>query len=577
MEGSGQSRFSVTRSHPILERIAQALPVIFGTAVVAILAAKLLLAWRINVNWDEFYYLSQPYALARGELELLMQGAYTHLFRWVPALNLQEVDQIVWLRVLMWALLVLSAGLLYRLARRFASPAAASFAVLAFIASWPVLKHGASFRADSMLLPLTLATLLFVTRTSGRPLRNDLAAGLCLAAAITLTTKAVLILPVLVAMVFASGAGTPPDAARTSRAIRRMALILGTAGLVSASLIAAHATQVAASVEPVGAFAARTVAATLIDVPFLLRGDYFRNLVLEDPVFWAALLAGLAIAAWLRAFVAAASVLALLPILFYRNAFPYYYPVMMAPAAILVALAADWLRQRRVTARPRGAGLLALAMLGLLQIHHAWDDVMALRFDEQQKQRQIVAAVHEIFPSPVPYIDHSGMIASFPKANFLMSSWGVEAYRRRGRDFMPDLLASTRPPPLLLVNHGVLMRRTLLYRQLSESDRRLLESSYVDYWGPIKIVGVEIALPADGTTTVQVPFAGRYRLDSSTPVRLNGVLLDPGGAIEIAHAHGSLVAAASVAGSALTARLLWADARQPPDRAPPPFPFYSAL
>lgn len=576
MEGSGQSRFSAIPCHAILERIALALPVAFGIAVFAVLAAKLLLAWRINVNWDEFFYLSHVHALARSELDLLMQGAYTHLFRWITALDFQEVDQIVLLRLLMWALLVVSAWLLYRLARRFASPTAAAFAVLSFIASWPVLKHGASFRADSMLLPLTLAALLFITRTDSRPLRNDLAAGLCLAIAFALTTKAVLVLPTVLAMVIASDAGTPLDAARAGRATRRMALILVSAGLASALLIAAHSSQIITGVEPVGAFATSTVTTTLLDVPLLPRGDYFRNLVGENPVFWAALLAGLAIAARIRAFVAATTALALLPILFYRNAFPYYFPVMMAPAAILVALTADWLRQRGALAWQH-AGLLVLLVLAVLLIRDAWDGVMTLRFDEQLKQRQVVAAVHQVFPARVPYIDHSGMIASFPKANFLMSSWGVEAYRRRGRDFMPRLLASKSPPPLLLVNHGVLVPRTILYRQLREADRRLLASSYVDYWGPIKVAGIEFVLPAEGEIALQVPFAGRYRLDSSSPLRLNGRLLEPGGTIEIAHTEDALMAAASVKESPLKARLVWADARRAPESQPPQMPFYSAL
>ena len=76
----------------------------------------------------------------------------------------------------------------------------------------------------------------------------------------------------------------------------------------------------------------------------------------------------------------------------------------------------------------------------------------------------------------------------FPKTNFLMSTWGVEAYRVSGRDFMPALLA-TRRPPLLLVNHAVLKPGTLLNRQLSPGDNKLLEGSYVDYWGPIRVAG----------------------------------------------------------------------------------------
>lgn len=577
MEGSGPPQFSVVAFGANRERIVRALPLAIGATVSAVLAMKLLLAWRINVNWDEFFYLSHVHALARGELDLLMQGSYTHLFRWITALDLQEVDQIVWLRLPMWALLVLCAWLLYRLARRVAAPAAAAFAVLAFAASWPVLKHGASFRVDSMLLPLTLAASLLVTRTDGRTVRNDLAAALCLGVSFALTTKAVLMLPALLAMLLAAGANKPLDAVRVRLAIRRIALILAGAGLASALLIAAHSTQVVASAEPAGAFAARSIAATLVEVPWLPRGDYFRSLVLEDLPFWVAMFAGLVIAVRRRAFVAAASVLALLPILFYRNAFPYFYPVMMAPAAILVAVTADWLLDHRSFAARRDAGLLALLVLGLLLVHQAWVGVRTLRFDEQLQQRRVVAAVHQIFPAPVPYIDHSGMIASFPKANFLMSSWGVEAYRRRGRDFMPGLLESRSPPPLLLVNHGVLVPRTILYRQLRETDRRLLASSYVDYWGPIKVAGIEFALPAEGEIALHVPFAGRYRLDSSSPLLLNGQLLEPGGTIEVARTEEALTAKASAKDPPITARLVWADAHRPPGGQPPEMPLYSPL
>lgn len=576
MEGSSQPRFSVVPSPATLERIILALPVVFGAVVLAILAAKLLLAWRINVNWDEFFYLNHVHALARGELELQMQGAYTHLFRWVAATDLQEVDQVVRLRVLMWVLLVVSAWLLYRIARRFTSPPAAAFAVLAFIGSWPVLKHGASFRADSMLLPLTLSALLFITRPDSKRARDDLVAGLCLAVAFALTAKAALVLPALLAMVLASEAGARLDAARVGRAICRITYVLVTAGIVAALLIAAHYTQVVGVVEPVSTFAARTVATSLLDVPLLPRGDYFRNLVMEDTIFWAAMLAGLVYAIRIRAYVALAGALALLPILFYRNAFPYYYPVMMAPAAILVALAADWLRQRGLPSRPR-AGLVALVILGLFLINDAWNGVMTLRFDDQWRQRQVVAAVHQIFPVGVSYIDHSGMIGSFPKRNFFMTSWGVDAYRRLGRNFMPPLLESESPPPLLLVNHGVLVPGTLLYRQLSETDRQLLESSYVDYWGPIKVAGVEIAIPAEGTAVVRVPFAGAYRLNGPAAIQLDGQQFEPGAIIEIAPTYVAPIVATSVTGLAITARLVWADAHPPPEEAPPELPLYASL
>ncbi len=577
MEGSGQPRFSVTRSHTIPEWIAQALAAVFGAAALGVLAAKLLLVWRINVNWDEFFFLSHVHALARGELQLLMQGAYTHLFRWVTALQVQEVDQVVWLRGLMWTLLVLSAGLLYRLARYFASPVGAAFAVLAFIASWPVLKHGASFRADSMLLPLTLAVLLLVIRPSRQTVRNDFAAGLCLALAFTLTIKSVLFLPTLMAMVLASGAGTPFDPARAGHAVRRMALMLITGGLVSAMLIAAHASQITAGTETAGGFAARTVGAALLDVPLMPRGSYFRDLLLKDPIYWVALLLGLVIALRSRAYVAAASVLALLPILFYRNAFPYYYPLMMAPTAVLIALAADWVWHFRASTRPRGAGVFALTILGLLLIHHAWDGAMSLRFDGQQKQRQVIAAVHDIFPSAVPYIDHSGMISSFPKANFFMSTWGIESYAARGNDFMPEILAA-KQPPLLLANHAALHPRSLMFRQLSDVDQSLIRNSYVEYWGPIRVAGTEVTVPPESTILARLPFAGMYRIESDSEILIDERQYGMGDRIEWRADSSDLsVRAVAPDSKAIHVKIVWAGARDPPKEAPPAGQLYSGL
>lgn len=573
MEGSGAPRFAVpSRIDP--ERLSRALPAVFGATVLAILAAKLALTWRININWDEFFYLSHVHALERGELSLLLQGAYTHLFRWIAATGGNEIDQILLLRVAMWMLLVLSAWLLYRLARCFSTPAAAAFAVLAFAGSWPVLKHGASFRADAMLLPLTLATLWLVLRDAGRRRANDVAAGLCLGAAFALSTKAVLMLPVLGMLVVLTDDGMPGAASRIGVAARRLSFILPSAALLSAVVIAAHATQVMDGTEAAGHFAARTIAATLIDVPFLPRGDYFSRLVVEDPVYWAALLAGLLVAVRLHTYRAAACALALLPILFYRNAFPYYYPLMMAPAAVLVALAADGMLGRTTAARRPVLRRLALAALGLAVMHGAWDGIMALRFDEQQKQKRVIAAVHSIFPQPVPYLDHSGMIATYPKANFLMSSWGVESYRRADGDFMPGLLATKRPP-LLLVNHSVLQPGTLLYRQLSPVDRGLLAASYVDYWGPIRVAGAAFRLPAAGSIVVHVPFDGRYRVEAPAPFTLEGRLVTNREVLELAGAV-DLTAVAGASG-ALDARLVWADARDPPAERPPAMPLYVPL
>lgn len=546
-----------------------------AAASVAIFAAKSLLASRINVNWDEFFFLSHVYASERGELSLVLQGAYVHAFRWITGTGGDEVDQIVRLRLVMCVLLVVSAGFLYALARLWTSRPAALVAVLAFLATWPVLEHGASFRSDALILPLTLAAFYFTLRGRGHSWRDAGIAGLCIGLAFVVTVKAVLLLPALVA------AALLPDAARrgtprgVATGIEALALVFGIAAALAAALLALHSTTLVAAAEPAGAFASRAFSATMIEIPFAPRRDYLVRLVAMDLIFWTGALAGILMAARLRAWSAAALALSLVPLLFYRNAFPYYYPVMMAPAAVLVAITAGTLLNVQ-SPRARGPALIALAAAVAALLAGAYDSLMTLRFDQQSSQRAIVAAVHRIFPEPVPYLDHSGMIASFPKVNFFMSTWGMEAYARAGRDFMPDALAGP-CPPLLLVDHPVLASGTLLYRQLRETDRRLLETRYVDYWGPVRVAGARIDLAGDAPHVLRVPCAGTYRVEASTPVQVDGATRVNGDILALEGEHDYRVEVDAAEPPAGSLQLVWAGARAPPAEPPPKPGLYSPL
>lgn len=544
-------------------------------ASVAILAAKLLLAWRLNVNWDEFFFLSHVHALARGDLNLFLQGAYAHAFTWITSTAGDEIDQIVRLRVLMWALLAASAALIYAVARFWTSRPAALLAVFAFLSTWPVLKHGASFRADSLLLPLTLAAIYFVLRSTNMARRHAVFAGACLGVSFVVSVKAVLLLPafVLIAIVPdpARGGGAPTVESR----LRMLAIALVVAALVASALLVLHAPYVVATAEGTGTFASRSLQATIFDMPFAPRGDYFLRLAAEDALYWLAMLAGLFVAVRNRFYAAAASMLALTPILFYRNAFPYYYPLMIAPPAILVAIATDRLLQWPRDAA-RFPASLAIAAACALLMWGAWDSLMALRFSSQESQRAVVSAVHRVFPEPVYYLDHSGMIASFPKVNYFMSTWGVDAYLRRGVDFMPEALAG-KCPPLLLVDHPVLSPGTLLYRKLREADRRLLEDRYVDYWGPIRVAGAEFEVPPGAQVAVRVPCTGPYRLESDTPILIDGRLHVSGSVVELPGEREIQMEAADAARAPQHARLVWAAAREPPRALPPKPSLYDVL
>jgi 4-amino-4-deoxy-L-arabinose transferase-like glycosyltransferase len=158
---------------------------------------KFWLIPRLNINWDEFFFLSNVHAATRGELTQSLQTFYTRLFAWLPGMSGDEIDQIRVARVLMVALLGFSALLVQRLAARWFPPAAAWTAALAFLAMWPTLKHGGSFRADSLLLPLQLAALVVLTHPRHSDRNRGLGAGVLLGLATAISIKAVLLAPVV--------------------------------------------------------------------------------------------------------------------------------------------------------------------------------------------------------------------------------------------------------------------------------------------------------------------------------------------------------------------------------------------
>jgi hypothetical protein len=356
--------------------------------------------------------------------------------------------------------------------------------------------------------------------------------------------------------------------------MRRVVLMAFVAVAVAAPLLMLHWTQVIAGAEPAGRFASRMFMA-VFDVPLFPRVENFVKFAANDAVYWFAALAGFMVALLRRSFGAAAATLCLAPLLFYRNAFPYYFPVMMAPATVLVAIAADWLLGVRI-ARARSVALATVAVGCLSLLHGAWDGIATLRFDGQSGERTIVSAVHRVFPQPVQYIDHSGMIASFPKVNFFMSGWGVERYLGRGEDFMPAIIRQ-RCAPLLLVNHSVLKPGALLFRELRPTDRALLESRYVPYWGPIHLAGAAGEIPPGQDATIRVPCSGRYRVSIDGSAQFDGHPLGDGEVLKLEGERDYRVESSVRETSPVAITLRWADVAEPPSEPPPRMPVYAPL
>lgn len=533
-----------------------------GLAGVAIaLALKFVLISRIAINWDEFWFLDQVQQYLRGELTGRFQTLHVHVFAWLPATGVPEVDQIVAGRAMMQLLAVGSAGFIYAIARRFITREAAVFATLAYLSVNVVIEHSASFRLDPMV---TFLSLLALYATLAWRLRGAILAGMVMAVAMMLTIKSVFYIAII--------GGVFALSVRINDA-----LAFGLALLIAfAALYTWHdATLAAPPVADAAAFLAGTAGKVFADA-LATSGPVFIAVVMFNPVFWILLIVGAVVAArtvrregWLPLVLA----LPVLAPLVYRNAFVYFYPFMLASAAVLVGLAFDRFRVSR------GAqALLILAVLG------SWTFGMKARLpDETGVQRETLAAVHAAFPDPVPVIEGFGVLGGEPRSGFrrvgfFMSSWGVENYLAAGKPVYADLIA-THQPPLLLADSPSLYAAMLgveTTRPLLAEDVRVLRENYVRRAGRSGRAGMLFvagkSLEKRCGSEFEIAIAGAYRLEVEGPVAIDGRTVGRGDQVELGIGRHAIAF-----GGNEQVLLTWAKVGDAPEHSATPLDFFGEV
>lgn len=547
-------------------------------ATVGLLLYKAYLIHRININWDEFFYLNHVHAVARGDGGPLLQRFQTHLFAWLTRLDGDEITQIVAARSVMVTLLALTTYLVWRLGRIWLRGWPAAVPPLVYLSTVPVMTHGGSFRADSMLAPLTVLALLLLYGPDRRR-GHEILAGCVLGLAGAITIKAVLAAPLVLA---ATALRPRIDNRMTWSGFRDVAystLRVGVAAAVTfAVLVGAHWLLVGqASVDPSVALGAASAKKTLLETSLFRQSGYLVTYVRWQPLPWVLMLTGAFFAIAKRRLDVAALALALLPVVIYRNAFPYYYVVMVAPAAVLAGFAVQELR-RALIQRPATAVATAVtAIIGIGLLYQALAYHGRLLVDQQWNQKELIAGIHEVFPEPVNYVDRCGMVSSFRKVNFFMSTWGMDSYRERGEPFMPKAIREYRPA-FVLVNSASLNPNRPIETGLLPEDYDLIARYYPKYWGPLRVAGASAVVDAGATVQLEVPFPGSYRVWSSRPVLIDGVERTSGDVVEVTD-KGVSARLEARAGDATPARvrLTLASARPAPEEQLPGVPLFSGL
>jgi hypothetical protein len=526
------------------------LPPLLFVGVLLSLVAQAWLAFTLMINADELHFFSQVYSYLQGTLDVPLQTFYVHIFAPLAALPGNEIQQLVAGRLAMLAFECVSLVSLYMLARAWSAAIPSLAAVLAFATMSLTIVHGASFRADPLALALILAALAVLARA---PIRAPavFAIGLLAAVAFVVTIKVVFFAPAF-AGIAAWRMATSDDRRRTGMA---MAAIAGIAAVATVILYLFHQASLqlgdAARSKEVLTSAASV---TIMKSGFLPGPTALFFLVMTSPLQVLLILATIVTLAvglargdssdrW-RLVAMAGCVAPLLSLLFYRNSFGYFIPTISGPAFAAVAWFIERQRWRPALLAILGAGMLATGALSL--------SFSATR--DQSEQRTTVIAVHQMFPKPVPYIDASGMIATFPRRGFFMTGWGIAEYRRHPPVF--EKMLREEPIPLLLVNgspieHALGLGPTKNGRLLPE-DQRVLRENYIPHWGPVWVAGKRIRLPGGPTeTTIQVP--GRYTIEGASVV-VDGREYRPGDTVLLSRGTPQL---AGPAGSEIILR--WGD------------------
>jgi hypothetical protein len=542
------------------------------SAIALGLALQLHLSWITEINWDEFHYLALVHEYARGELSLALQTAHVHLFApllWLPG---DEILQVKIGRLIMLGLQCGTMALLYRLSRRFFAPSTALLLVLAYAASGNVLMHGSSFRADPFAAFLILSGLVAVSQTRLGPLRAAVAV-LAPAAALLVTVKVVFYAPAFLAVLLWQ-LQTAPNRLQTFQ--RWAAITLVSLAAFALAYWLHKGTLAAASDARSAVMLSNAAQVTLLDASLFPRARDIIRHMLQDPLQVLLWIAGAAsaLAAFFgkieddksRAQALLLMALVAVCLVAYRNAFPYFFPFILPPAMLLIGYAIE---SRRASARLVMILVLALVTSAFLN----WDRV---RDNGQETQQAILDEVHAMYPQPVATIDRNGMIASFPRVGFFMSTWGLQNYLTAAVPVFGEILAE-RPVPLLVLNSPTLEDAVgepptaRLYARLLPEDRALLRDNYIPQAGKIWVAGKSVEAGPD-TSAIAIAIPGLYRLEAEFPLVINAVEVQPGHTTMLERGRTTLSSARTQ-----SVILRWAGAGPRPGRNLPGGPVYRGL
>jgi len=157
---------------------------------------QVFMAFRFEVNQDEFYSLNMIYEFARGEVSTPFQTLFLRIFGWLQHVPGYEVDQIVIGRLVTTFCGFITAWFIFKLSRRFASFKASLFAVLGYFSFFFVFRHLTAFRVDGVITALLMGAV-YIASDPTLNVKKVICAGALIGTACMITLKSVFYLPIV--------------------------------------------------------------------------------------------------------------------------------------------------------------------------------------------------------------------------------------------------------------------------------------------------------------------------------------------------------------------------------------------
>lgn len=509
------------------------------------LCLKFRLIFQININQDEFAFLSKIYSYNRGALTGQFQTFHVHFFRWIPYFSKNEVTQIIIARSVMYLFFLGTCLLTYFIGKRFISRSGALFAVICFLSFSFVVVNGSGFRADTIsALFCVLSIYLIVSRYHSK--FAMITAGLSIAFSLMITIKSVFHL-LTIGAIFLCIFMTEQNRWENIKQLAHflIAFVIGYFFLYQFHIYTLHQKILG---EP-SQFLRHTSSKVIVLHKFFPGWKFLNLSIYQNLIIWILLIAGIIFVIWtIRVgikdktrdkMILLTFLFPIFSLVFYRNSFPYFYVFILTPAIIFCGVAFHEVIGGYKKTGSRIYSVLAI-VLAITVFFNFLFYYLLFSPNRNLDQRALLQNIHKIFPRPVAYIDGCSMVASFPKVGFFMSSWGMENYLRANKPIMKNILIKQKPQFLLAnvphLNLSLPRKEAVSatgYALLVE-DWNILKSNFLHYWGPIYVIGKQFEFNSISDSHIfEILIPGEYTLEGKIAVSVNGILYKPGDIINL--------------------------------------------